>query len=55
MAQKIGEAANFVFMRLNEQEPGFYITNTTQTVLGGTKEIWLGKGFLTRRRSLDPG
>jgi hypothetical protein len=54
MARKIDEAANFVFVQLIEQEPG-YITNAKQTMLGRTKWIWLGKEFLMRRSSLDPG
>jgi hypothetical protein len=45
MARKVDEAANFVCVRLIEQEPGIY-NKFTQTLLGGTKRIWLGKEFL---------
>jgi hypothetical protein len=55
MARKVDEADNFVFVQLIEKEPGIYMKNATQAVLGRTEEICLGKDFLMRRRSLDPG
>jgi hypothetical protein len=50
IARKVDEAANFVFIQFIDQEPGIvYMTNATQTMLGRTKEIWLGKKFLLRQ------
>jgi hypothetical protein len=51
MVQKVDEAANFVFVQLIEQEPGI----CDKCHAGRTKQIWRGKKFLMRRRSLDPG
>jgi hypothetical protein len=49
MAQKVDEAANFVFVQLTEQEPGIYGKCHMD------KLDWLGKEFIMRRRNLDPG
>jgi hypothetical protein len=46
--EQLDEAANVVFVQLIEQEPGIYMTNVAQTMLGRTKWIWLGKEFLMR-------
>jgi hypothetical protein len=46
VTRKVDEAANFVFVMLIEPEPGIYMTNANKTMLGRTKEIWLGKEFL---------
>jgi hypothetical protein len=52
VARKVDEAAIFVFMQLIEQESGIYDI-ATETMLRGTKLIWLGKEFLLRRRNLE--
>jgi hypothetical protein len=54
MARKLNEAANFVFVQLIEEEPGMY-GSATQTVLSRSKYVCLGKEFLMRLMSLDPG
>jgi hypothetical protein len=45
MAQKVDEAASFVFVQLTEQEPGIY-DKCYPDYAGGTKQGWLRKEFL---------
>jgi hypothetical protein len=45
--RNVDEAASFVFGQLIEQEPSRY-DKCHPTMLGGTKEIWLGREFLKR-------
>jgi hypothetical protein len=54
-AREVDEAVNFVFVQLIERESGIYDKRHPNYLLGRTKQIWLGKQFLMRQRSLDSG
>lgn len=54
MARQVDEAGNFVFVQLTDHEPGI-CDERHPDCARQDKIVWLGKEFLMRRRSLDPG